>query len=173
MMDIDPLLCALLDAIPYYAAVLDEQGTLLVVNAAWRDCQDGVCFPGAHSEIRSDFFEICEEAHHHGMNDADQLAAGLRDILSAQQQQFQMEYQSYCPEGKHWYLCRLIGFSVDDVRRVFLLYEDITASKHLQEELRKYREHLGELVEVRTAELTKQNYRLQQELLEYKRMKDS
>ncbi|MFQ5812210.1 MAG: histidine kinase, partial [Anaerolineae bacterium] len=50
------------------------------------------------------------------------------------------------------------------------LQREITERKQAEEDLRKHREHLQELVEARTAELTKANEALQREIAERKRV---
>src|SRR5690606_8034947 len=47
---------------------------------------------------------------------------------------------------------------------------DITERKRAEQELRQYRDHLEELVEVRTAELKRANSLLEQEVMERRRV---
>ena len=64
----------------------------------------------------------------------------------------------------------------DEARRVigvFAAARDITERRRAEEELRKHREHLEELVEERTVELKKANEQLQQEIVERKRAEES
>lgn len=61
------------------------------------------------------------------------------------------------------------GARVGDETLAFTISRDITEHKRVEEVLRKYREHLEELVLKRTAELTKANQKLQQEITERKR----
>ncbi len=59
------------------------------------------------------------------------------------------------------------------VKGYFTLVTDITEKKRAEEQLIKYREHLEELVEERTAKLKKANEQLQQEIAERKRAEEA
>ena len=54
-----------------------------------------------------------------------------------------------------------------------VIYRDITEQKKVEAELRRHREHLGELVQERTAELIQANLQLQQEAEERQRVDDA
>jgi len=52
------------------------------------------------------------------------------------------------------------------------LSEEIAERRRVEEELRKHRDHLEEMVKVRTSDLTESNRQLQQEILERQRIED-
>jgi PAS domain S-box-containing protein len=59
-------------------------------------------------------------------------------------------------------------------RMVFqTIWHDVTERKRDEEELKKYREHLEELIEERTVELTRVNAQLQQDIAERKRAEEA
>ncbi len=64
----------------------------------------------------------------------------------------------------------------DEAGRIYGLtgaLRDITERKQAEEELKKYRDHLEEMMSERTAELTRTNQKLQQEIAERKRVEDA
>ncbi len=60
-----------------------------------------------------------------------------------------------------------------EVRSVLATARDITDRKHVEEELRRHRDHLEELVAVRTAELNRANESLKREVGERQRIADA
>ncbi len=68
------------------------------------------------------------------------------------------------PEGIRWYSAKILGRkdASGEFAGVTTVSRDITDRKRAEEELRKYREHLEELVEERTAALETANRELQQ-----------
>ena len=92
----------------------------------------------------------------------------LEDILS-KNTQFQVEVDHEFPTiGRRIVLfnARQIYQETDEAQMVLLTIEDITESRRAEEELRRHREHLEELVKEHTAELRIANEQLQQEITE-------
>jgi len=66
-----------------------------------------------------------------------------------------------------------LAFGIFSLRRWGELRAEITERKRLEEELRKHRMHLEELVQERTAKLTMANEQLQKEITERKRVEEA
>ncbi len=65
------------------------------------------------------------------------------------------------PDGKHWYSTKLsLIFEKGEYAGLIAVSRDITEHKEAEEELRQHREHLEELVKVRTADLEEKNIEL-------------
>ncbi|MHC4456121.1 MAG: PAS domain-containing sensor histidine kinase, partial [Planctomycetota bacterium] len=74
-------------------------------------------------------------------------------------------------KGKNfWVEVNLKAAVIEGQDRMLAIVRDITERKNAEEDLRKYREHLEELVQTRTAELTEANKKLLQEIEGRKRL---
>ncbi len=86
------------------------------------------------------------------------------------------EYRIIRKDGEVRWLCDYSCPIWDEAqKRVVYIYgvaQDITERKRVEEELKRYRHHLEEMIEARTMELTKTNKRLQQEITEHKRAEE-
>ena len=98
-----------------------------------------------------------------------------QQVLSGEIPYFTLEKRFIRKDGQVLW-CNLTAsiISDDDGKPIYGLgmVEDITQRKLGEEELRKHREHLEELVEERTADLTRANEQLQEEITERKRMEE-
>jgi PAS domain S-box-containing protein len=72
-----------------------------------------------------------------------------------------------------WLMSELVRDTEGEPIAIVTSCEDITERKQAEEELRKHRDHLEELVKERTAELTTTNQQLQQEIAERKRAEEA
>jgi PAS domain S-box-containing protein len=85
----------------------------------------------------------------------------------------EFEYWLDIKDTKKWFFAKLSPLFLDgEFAGSLAVVRDITDRKQTQEELKKYRTHLEELVEERTARLKASTEELQQEITERKRAED-
>jgi signal transduction histidine kinase len=130
----EPFFQASLDALSAQIAILDEQGTILAVNRAWRRfafdngvtwADDGV--GRSYESYVADTRCPCGDA-------ADAFAAGIRAAIQGEHQEFVIEYPCSRPSGDVWFMARVTRFTGAGPVRVVVSHEDITLGRHADEE---------------------------------------
>ena len=126
-----------LDALSAHICILDERGFVLATNRAWRE------FGGANSAkadigIGANYLDICCTATGPCADDAAAVAAGIRDIILAEQEHFALEYSCHSPSEKRWFMARVTRFGGGGPLRVVVSHENITAAKLADEEREKF-----------------------------------
>ena len=109
-------------------------------------------------------------------DDAEQVMAEANAHLEGLTPRYETAHRMLHKDGSvRWFLAR--GTAMRDANgkayRVLGTDTNITERKRVQEELRKHRERLEELVEERTAELRTTNERLEQEITDRKRAEEA
>jgi PAS domain S-box-containing protein len=120
---------ATLDSLTSHIAVLDEHGTIVAVNAAWRQFAHG---QGGDSDyVGSNYAVVCEAS-------ADPLgraaARGLREILAGGREVFELEYPCHSPAMQRWFLLRATRSIGSGPLRVVVAHENITDRRKAQEQ---------------------------------------
>jgi PAS domain S-box-containing protein len=97
----------LLDALPGHVALLDSQGLITSVNAAWRrfaqeNDGDAACLPGVN------YLDACSRA----VSSTDSLEAnaalgGIRAVLAGVREYFSMRYRCDSPNEARWFVMRV------------------------------------------------------------------
>ena len=90
------------DALPEHIAVLNREGIIVSVNAAWREFGRQNQGPTDGALGRS-YLETCDLACDLNEEGAAQAARGLRAVLAGTQPLFEMEYPCHSPDRKHWF----------------------------------------------------------------------
>ena len=138
---------ATLDALSAHIAVLDETGTIITVNRAWR------AFAAANSPLTSNcneganYLAVCDAARGPAAEEAAAVAIGFRAVRSGAQSSFAIEYPCHAPETKRWFLCRLSRFPGPGSARFVVAHEDITARKQIEIILQESEERFRALAE--------------------------
>src|SRR5918993_3922659 len=83
----EALLRSTLDALSAHVAVLDETGTIVMVNQAWKEFAISTGYTGRDFGLGANYLAVCERAAS-GSDDAGRTAAALRDVMAGRRESF-------------------------------------------------------------------------------------
>ena len=126
------LLQSSLDALNAQVAILDASGKIIAANAAWQRAADLLLRLGEHYFVGDNYVEECEQARLHQR----EMAAGLRQLMRGEIEQFRGEFASDIVKGT-WIQLRGSRFGSDDQLRIVVACEDITEVKAAETSLRR------------------------------------
>lgn len=131
------------DALLSHMAILDETGTILAVNRAWREFAMANGGGSSAFAVGSNYLSVCDGACGDCATEAAAVAAGLRGVLEGRLQTFEREYPCHSPTEKRWFVVRVSRFAGDGPRRIVVAHENITARREAEERLRHDSLHDG------------------------------
>jgi PAS domain S-box-containing protein len=138
--DSEGLAYATLDALSEHVAVLDEGGTILAVNRAWRE------FAAANSASTcglvegGNYFSACEHARGEGAEDGARFAEGLRAVIEGALDEFTLEYPCHSPTEQRWFIARVTRFALGGATRAVVTHVNITKRKLAERRLARNEE---------------------------------
>ncbi|MCB0197086.1 MAG: PAS domain S-box protein [Anaerolineae bacterium] len=115
-----------LDALSSHIAILDETGTILAVNAAWRDFGKNNALALPHDGLGTNYRHICEQAAEEMVAEATEAAAGFDQVMGRQRIEFSLEYPCHSPEERRWFKMDVTRFVVNDAIRILVTHDNIT-----------------------------------------------
>jgi two-component system CheB/CheR fusion protein len=96
---------AILDSLPEHLAVVDAQGTITMVNEAWRRFARANGDPDlSRTGVGSNYLDCCKDEGAADGLFAHRAAAGLRRILQGQLTEFSIEYPCHSATERRWFL---------------------------------------------------------------------
>jgi PAS domain S-box-containing protein len=141
MIQQDSLARLTLDTLPFNIAVLDEEGTILFTNRAWRE------FAGMGGErgemVGTNYFESMDVSSD---EDAARALAGLEAVIAGEQDVFTLEYPCHSEAEKHWFLMRAAALPDHETGSVVVAHIDITQRKLAELRARDQRRELEHLM---------------------------
>lgn len=132
----------ILDALPAHIAILDDAGTLVAVNAAWRQFAEANGFTGTAYGIGVKYLEVCDAVSGDASASAQAVATGIREVLTQQRAAFSYEYSCHSPSEQRWFLLRVAPFASPDGLRVVVVHENVTELKQAEAQLQRQQEAL-------------------------------
>ncbi len=123
------MLQAAIDALSKHIAILDDQGTIIAVNQAWRRFAEENGLAARDYGIGAKYLEFARSADH----DAEGAARGIGELLRGQKERFRLLYPCACVDGQRWFQLQVSQFKQGEARRLLVSQEDVTEVKMAQE----------------------------------------
>jgi two-component system, chemotaxis family, CheB/CheR fusion protein len=124
----------MINGLAAHICVVDENGSILEVNEAWRKFAEANGSDPAGVSEGSNYLATCEAVNGGEFEDAARFAKGIRSVLEGEQAEFSMEYPCHSPTEKRWFIGKATRFPGDVPVRAVIAHENITQRK-LAEEL--------------------------------------
>lgn len=119
-----------LDGLSAHIAVLDESGTIVLVNRAWtRFARANGASP--HSDgVGTNYLAVCEAAEASPEDAPHAIAIGraIRRVIAREISEFEIEYPCHSPTAQRWFLARVVD-AKSEPRMILVIHENITARK--------------------------------------------
>ena len=151
---------ATLDALSMNLCVVNEAGTIVTVNRAWREF--AVANLAADTDVSegANYLAVCDAVVGADAGAACSMAAGLRGVLSGKRQEFTLDYSCDSPSEERWFIGRVTPFGGKGPPRAVVAHHDITARHTAEAQLRAEREHLRALASQLSASEEKERRRI-------------
>ncbi|MBI5580933.1 MAG: PAS domain S-box protein [Deltaproteobacteria bacterium] len=138
---------AALNALSSHIAILDETGSIIAVNHAWRRFAEANHPQPSTVCEGADYLKVCDTAVGIDADQAAKFAAAVRAIMRCEQDEFSLEYPCHSPDEKRWFNVHVTRITNEDAVRVVVAHETITARIKAEEELLSSEVHYRTLFE--------------------------
>jgi PAS domain S-box-containing protein len=147
---------ATVDALSAEIAILDETGTIIAVNNAWRMFATANTPPGmnAHVAEGTNYLAVCEHAYGPNAEEAPSIADGIHAVMAGEQEEFSLEYPCPSPNEQRWFTAHVTRFPSAGPLRIVVSHENISERKRVEAALLDERALLEQRVAERTIALT-------------------
>jgi len=138
-----------LDSLSAHIAILDEFGTILAVNKAWRVFAQDNDFSEESAALGMNYIDVCRSAIDAGSAESALMLRGIEDVLTGRRSHFFLQYPCHAPHQERWFQARVSRFTAAGERRLVIAHENITEAK---EHERRMLEHMEALSHVQRLE---------------------
>ncbi len=132
-----PFVQSAIDALSSHVAIINGDGVIVFVNAAWRAFAKENGLDPSRVGLGASYLEVCAKARGEDAASAREASAGIRSVLENRSRFFSMEYPCHSPATKRWFFLRVTGFASDGVNYAVVAHENITQHKLDEMKLRE------------------------------------
>ncbi len=122
-----------LNALSAHIAVLDEDGVIIAVNAAWRRFAEANHGDPSRVGVGVNYLAACKSAVGMRLEEADRALAGIRAVITRRLDTFSMEYPCHSPGEERWFVLRVNRFTQGGTVRIVVSHENITERVQAEE----------------------------------------
>jgi PAS domain S-box-containing protein len=120
---------ATINALPENICILDEIGTIIIVNQSWLDFAESNQLNPPDVSEGVNYLEICDKASGPYSEEAPLFSAGIRSVMNSELNQYDLEYPCHSPNEKRWFIGHVTRFYFDGLVRIVITHENITNRK--------------------------------------------
>lgn len=126
------LAAAVLDSLQDQIAVIDDGGTIVAVNRAWRRFAEnnGLCTQGSWEGVN--YLYVLTGAAAGGDELADEARRGMMGVIRGERDAFYCEYPCHSPDVQRWFMMRFTPLEGCE-KRFVVSHHDITLRKQAEE----------------------------------------
>jgi PAS domain S-box-containing protein len=124
-----------LDSLSAHIAIIDETGTIVAVNKAWRDFARANGAAAQNYAEGANYLRACDSAAGPYSEEAAPSAEGIRSVLGGQREIFELEYPCHSPSERRWFIVRVTPFEGGGSSGAVVAHENITKRKLAEERL--------------------------------------
>ncbi len=117
---------AALDSLSAHIAILDSEGTIVTVNASWRRFAKQNSLAWEDDGVGRNYLVATEAAVGAEAQTAQDVVAGLREVMAGQRPQFWLQYPCHSPGEERWFEMRVTRFESPQGVQVAIAHENIT-----------------------------------------------
>jgi diguanylate cyclase (GGDEF)-like protein len=136
---------AVLDALTSSICVLEQDGTIVAVNEAWRRFSSDNGGDGAY--LGKNYVDVCKRATGVGADAAHRFGQAVQDVLAGRCHRFETEYPCHSQQERRWFIGRVTRLrkAVKDANGdgtivAVISHQNITSRKLLEFKLKKLAE---------------------------------
>jgi PAS domain S-box-containing protein len=117
---------AILTALPAHVVLLDGDGIIVSVNAAWKQFGDDNGLQSARHGLGASYLDACDDGSAAGDAIAVEAADGIRAVLGGQVGTFELEYPCHSPTQERWFSLRVCAPGDASLPGAVVTHHDIT-----------------------------------------------
>jgi diguanylate cyclase (GGDEF)-like protein len=115
-----------LDSLRSHIAVLNDDGTIIAVNATWKNfaLNNGLAKQFCGTGVN--YLRSCDQATGECSEEAVEVAKGIRDVMAERREHFYLECPCHSPSEQRWFSVRITRFEMDACVYIVVAHDDIT-----------------------------------------------
>ncbi len=121
-----------LDSLLAHIAILEDDGTIIAVNAAWNEFARRNGLGNNGFGTGANYLRACDRATGKCSEEAQIVAEGIRDVIAGSRSNFDLEYPCHSPTEQRWFSIRVTRFEIDGEVRIVVTHDNITLRKRAE-----------------------------------------